>query len=59
VWTGHRQEFSVQLEYHGSRFVTKVLTRDEERGREFIEEGIPKKITVHLSGWLSIICNHI
>jgi hypothetical protein len=43
VWTGHRQEFSVQLEYHGSRFVTKVLTQDEERGGENLLKRVSPK----------------
>jgi hypothetical protein len=31
----------------------------KREGERMYWRGYPKKITVHLSGWLSIICNHI
>jgi hypothetical protein len=43
VWTGHRQEFSVQLDYRGSRFVAKVLTPDEEGGGENVLKRVSPK----------------
>lgn len=57
VWTGHRQEFNLSIMVPGllQGFCSPWHWMKRE-GERMYWRGYPQKITVHLCGWLTIIC---